>query len=56
MDFLKINDIKGISNSEIAKNIIQLEKKLFDPHRLLLIHVCQHQRNIRGQKVIHFVA
>jgi len=30
MDFLKINDIKGISNSEIAKNIIQLEKKLFD--------------------------
>ena len=30
MDFLKINDIKGISNTEIAKNIIQLEKKLFD--------------------------
>ena len=30
MDFIKINDIKGLSNSEIAKSIIQLEKKLFD--------------------------
>jgi len=30
MNFPKINDIKGLSNNEIAKNIIQVEKELFD--------------------------
>lgn len=30
MNFPKINDIKIISNSEISKNIILLERELFD--------------------------
>ena len=30
MNFPKINDIKGLSNNEISKNIIQVEKELFD--------------------------
>ena len=30
MNFPKFNDIKDLSNSEISKNIIQVEKELFD--------------------------
>jgi len=30
MNLPKFNDIKGLSNSEISKNIIQVEKELFD--------------------------
>lgn len=30
MNFPKFNDIKGLSNIEISKNIIQVEKELFD--------------------------
>lgn len=30
MNFPKFNDIKSLSNSEISKNIIQVEKELFD--------------------------
>jgi large subunit ribosomal protein L29 len=30
MNFPKFNDIKGLSNTEISENIIQVEKELFD--------------------------
>ena len=30
MNFPKFNDIKGLSNIEISKNIVQIEKELFD--------------------------
>lgn len=30
--------------------------KLFNSNRSLLVHVCQHQRDVRCQQVIHFIS
>ena len=37
-------------------NDIIAHQLLLDPHWLLLVHVGQHQRNVGGQEVVHFVA
>jgi hypothetical protein len=29
---------------------------LLDPHGLLLVHVCEHERDVAGEQVVHLVA
>ncbi len=28
----------------------------FDPHGLLLVHVCEHEADVAGEEVVHLVA